>query len=108
MSDFGNDRSTKAIGARLRLLRHYWSDELGRTEKDPVTQKEMADLIDVSSSNLANWEQGLTGPSRDAVYKLWTITGATADWMLWGSRAGLPAKLTTWLVAFDKGKSRRA
>jgi transcriptional regulator with XRE-family HTH domain len=77
------DTSNRAIGERLASIRQArgWS------------QAYAAQLIGVSPQRWGNWERGLNAPPPDLLGKLWQLTGATSDYLLFGRLDGMPFEL---------------
>lgn len=60
------------MGERLKFL---------RTEKG-LGQNKLASLLDVSNASISLWETGKQLPSAEAVFKLATFFGVSADFLL--------------------------
>lgn len=46
------------------------------------TQKELAQMLNISESNISNWKKGQNLPSVDILYKLCIILDESADYLL--------------------------
>lgn len=46
------------------------------------TQKQLADMLDISEGNITNWKKGENLPSVEILYKLCVILGESADYLL--------------------------
>lgn len=77
------DTSKEAIGGRLVAVR------LARDWNSAT----MAEAIGVSPQRWSNYETGKTGPSPDILAKVWQVTGATSDFVLFGRYDGMPYEL---------------
>ena len=83
------DTSNAAIGNRLAAIRiaRDW------------TQAFAAKLVGVSSQRWGNWERGLNAPPPDCLARIWQVSGATSDYVLFGRMDGLPLELAEALRA---------
>lgn len=82
------DTSIAAIGARIRDVR------IARG----LTQGALARAVGVSPSRWNNYEQGNRLLPPDLLAKLWQVTGATSDYILFERMEGLPADLYKRLI----------
>lgn len=48
----------------------------------PYTQKQIAQLLGISESNITNWKKGENLPSVDILFKLCQILDVSADYLL--------------------------
>ncbi|SFV31269.1 Helix-turn-helix domain-containing protein [Devosia crocina] len=83
------DTSNKAIGRRLAAVR----------EVKGWTQVFMAELIGASPQRWGNYERGHNAPPPDTLARIWQLTGATSDYVLFGRMDGLPLELAQALQA---------
>lgn len=81
----------RATGHHLRLLRLALGRSVG----------EMALMLGVSSSRLANWESGHHYPDPYVMYVACLETGVTMDWIYRGVRAGVSSSLAAGLRAAE-------
>jgi transcriptional regulator with XRE-family HTH domain len=88
------DTSNEAIGERLESVRtaRGW------------TQAYVASLLPVSSQRWGNWERGLNAPPPDMLGRIWHLTGATSDYILFGRLDGMPHEL---VQAIQAGKTSK-
>lgn len=82
------DTSVAAIGARIREVR------IARG----LTHGALAQALGLSPSRWNNYEQGLRMPPPDVLARLWQVTGATSDYILFERMEGLPADLYRTLI----------
>lgn len=61
-----------SIGARIRSMRKL----------NHLTQKQLADKINVSSQVISNWERGYTNPDHEDVAMLARVLNCSADYLL--------------------------
>ena len=47
-----------------------------------LSQKEIAEKLNISESNISNWKNGLNLPSVETLYKLCVILEESADYLL--------------------------
>lgn len=80
----------KNAGLRLRAARLV----LGHNTRDTFSA-----YIGVSSSALANWENGFRVPDVFAMVRMWEKTGITLEWVYAGSVRGLPYELADSIAA---------
>ena len=83
------DTSKKAIGERIVAVR----------EARDWSQAELARLLDESPQRWGNYERGDRVPPPPVLAKLWRLTGATSDYVLFGQTYGLPLDLVKALDA---------
>lgn len=83
------DTTSKAIGRRLTAVR----------ETRGWTQIYVAKLVDVSPQRWGNYERGLNVPPPDLLARFWQVSGAGADYLLFGRMEGLPFELAELLRA---------
>lgn len=69
------------VGERIKILRN----------KKKITQQTLANMINVSSQVISNWERGYTSPDYDDIKRLADVLDATADYLL--GRSFLPLTL---------------
>lgn len=81
MADGG--KTPEDVAMRLIALR----EALG------YSQSGFAKFIDISPSQMNNYEKPIRKPSDPILSKIKLRTGATRDWILEGDRAGLPFDL---------------
>lgn len=62
------------------------------------TQQEFANLLEVSITTYNNWETGLRRPPNRILAEVKRLTGATADYLLFGDASSLPVGLYQKLV----------
>lgn len=65
------------IGERIKILR----------EKMQMNQKQFAELIGMKTQYLSNVEKGLNGITIDKLIKICNITGATSDYIIFGTNS---------------------
>ena len=65
------------IGERIKILR----------EKTQMNQKQFAELIGIKTQYLSNVEKGLNGITIDKLIKICNITGATSDYIIFGTNS---------------------
>ncbi len=60
-----------------------FSERITETIKNSgYTQKQLANLLNISESNITNWKKGDNFPSLDILYKLCIILQESADYLL--------------------------
>jgi len=96
MSDLLPDTSKSAIGERLAAIR----------KARGLTFGALAQAIDISPQRWNNYEQGRSVPPPDVLSKLWQVTGATSDYVLFGRMDGLPAELYRMLMENESLQKR--
>ena len=69
-----------AIGENIRKIR----------KEKKLTQKELAERIGTTESNINNYEKGRNKPTTDMLVKICLELDVSADWLL-----GLPSKSNT-------------
>lgn len=47
-----------------------------------LTQRELAEKLNIKESNISNWKKGKYFPSIDVLYKLCIVMGESADYLL--------------------------
>ena len=47
-----------------------------------LSQKELAEKLNISESNISNWKKGLNLPSVEVLFELCVILGESADYLL--------------------------
>jgi len=77
------DTSKAAIGARLAAVRRARA----------ISSGAMATAMKMTPQRWSNYEQGRNVPPPEVLSKFWQITGATADYVLFGRMDGLPNEL---------------
>lgn len=87
------DTSKSAIGARMVAV---------RTLRGFPTSRALAERLGISPQRLNNYEIGNTTPPPDILAKLSRLTGATADYILFGRIDGLPYDLAQQLMELDR------
>ena len=95
--DLEPDTSKPAIGRRLVAVRRArgW------------TSGALATTLGLSPQRWHNYEQGYTTVPPDILGRLWQVTGATSDYILFGRTDGLPSELAALLRA-DTDHAKRA
>lgn len=81
------DTSPEAIGQRMAAVR----------EARGLHQAAMARALDHSPQRYGSYERGRTVPPPDVLARFWQLTGATSDYVLFGSMAGMPMELVSML-----------
>lgn len=51
-------------------------------KESKYTQKEIADMLHISESNITNWKKGENLPSVEVLYKLCILLDESADYLL--------------------------
>lgn len=69
------------IGIKIAQLR----------EKKELTQEQLADILNLNRSTLANWETGYRAPSRDNLKKIANFFGVTTDYLIGLSSDTMPS-----------------
>ncbi len=54
----------------------------GELKSCELTQKEIADKLQISPANITNWKKGVNIPSLDVFYELCKILDVSADYLL--------------------------
>jgi len=94
---FEPDTSKEAVGNRLRAIRMARGWESGFT----------AQLVGVLPQSWSNYEAGKAYPSFATIAKLWQLTGATSDFILFGNPAGMPHGLFTAVLPYLEPQPER-
>lgn len=83
------DTSNAAIGERIATIRiaRGWSQAFS------------AQLMGISPQRWGNWERGLNAPKPAELGRLWRLSGATSDYILFGRLDGLPHELVQLIQA---------
>jgi len=91
------DTSNEAIGSRLAAVR----DARG------LMQAELARTLDVSPQRWGSYERGRSVPPPEILMRFWQLTGATSDYILFGSMAGMPLELVTLIQRLEAARDRK-
>lgn len=91
------DTSKRAIGARLIAVR----------KARGYTPGALATALGLSPQRWFNYENGNTNIPPDVLARVWQVTGATSDFVLFGRMDNLPTELAAVLRAAES-KARRA
>ncbi len=100
MRDVLPNTSNEAIGERLSAAR----------EARGLSQAELSGVLGISPQRWGTYERGRSVPPPDVLAKFWQLTGATSDFVLFGSMAGMPMELVTLLQrqpALEKTRGRK-
>lgn len=81
----------KAVGQRLRRIR----------EAEGLNEAEMSRRLGTDRTNYGRWEDGERRISMNGLIALCTVTDATADYVLFGSLAGMSFDLRDRLRALQ-------
>lgn len=92
------DTSKSAIGKRLKAVR------IARG----LTAGALAQALQMSPQRWNTYEQGRSVPPPGVLSKLWQITGATSDFVLFNRMDGLPMELYSRLAASGKEAEKSA
>jgi transcriptional regulator with XRE-family HTH domain len=92
------DTSRSAIGKRLTAVR------VARG----LTAGALAQALRISPQRWNTYEQGRSTPPPDVLSKLWQITGATSDYVLFNRMDGLPMELYARLTAANAKSEKSA
>jgi len=87
------DTSLAAIGRRLGQVR----------EARGWTKSTIARLLEMSPQRWGQYEGGARLIPPDAIARLWRLTGATSDFILFGRFDGLPYELAEKILPRDSG-----
>lgn len=49
-----------------------------------LTQKQLAEILETTESNICNYENGRSKPTYDALKKICTVLEVSADWLIFG------------------------
>lgn len=90
------DTSKRAIGARLVAVR----------KARAFTAGGLATALGLSPQRWFNYENGNTNIPPDVLARLWQVTGATSDFVLFGRMDNLPTELAALLRAADDSARR--
>lgn len=77
------DTSKQSIGDRLYAVR----------EARGFLRQAFIDVLGISAQRWSNYETGKTIPPPDILAKVWQVTGATSDFVLFGRYDGMPFEL---------------
>lgn len=88
------DTSRETIGNRLAYVR------IARG----LTAGALAQALQISPQRWNTYEQGRSVPPPDVLSKIWQVTGATSDYVLFGRVDGLPTDLYNRLVEIGEGE----
>lgn len=100
MRDGQPDTSKAAIGERLAAVRAARG----------LIPAAMARALDLSSQRYGTYEGGRSVPPPEVLARFWQLTGATADYILFGRKDGLPLELAEMLRVGEaqQGKQTKA
>lgn len=100
MRDDAPDTSNEAIGRRLAEVR----------EARGLHASALARMMEMSPQRWGSYERGRTIPPPQVLARFWQLTGATSDYVLFGSMTGMPMELVGLLrqrAAEEETRSRK-